>query len=72
MGRHLQSDINSLESQLQERVEKLITVIRGSEASPRDENDSKYKYERLVDHEKVVTAIDDLQTIFKSIKRQLK
>lgn len=50
----------------------LDTAMRGSEASQRDENDSRYKYERFVDPSKVRIAIDDFQTILKEIKRELK
>lgn len=74
MSLHTQVKITNLELQLQERMDKLLTAIRGSEpmSFKNDDEDFKTIQKRYVDPSRVRVAVDDFQTILKEIKRELK
>jgi len=72
MGTHAKVKISRLESQLQERMDKLLIAIRGSESNSSEETDYEPLKKMYVDASSVRVAVDDFQTILKEIKRELK
>lgn len=72
MAHHPVSNVEKLENQIKERLEKLLIVMHGKELSEKDMADLNYSIpRRSIDNADIRTSVDDFATILKEIKSTL-